>query len=553
MSPWLLPLADELAAKGVPSSWDLPSVASALAHVLGKQLPMVAARETAIRALKERLQHLWLEQEDQARQWVAKQKQHVSCIQASPSEELAQVLLAFVEWEVNHRIAKPLFSNWRAVVWRSKEPSDTWYALNDRIDVTHLQPWLREYAGCLTAQTGMGGTAAPSQQPHQELTARLDQALETLASETQSNIQALQEMLGARLANVEALTSEHTANLEALHGESTGLVEQFQELTSEVAASSAAVSKPDLQMLLENAILKDRCEQFKQQLEKAEAAAASKAHELKALWVESATYKERCEQLAGQLAKAEQRISQLQKRHANGSLVSPGPCGSLRAACSNDDQNLAEQLGYAFVDDDLASSILSRASWFSVKPDCFMVDALFRTRSCGIDFFMMGKDLMKGSQVLAADDETILEIVKTPTVCPSSEVVDLHAGRATLRVTPDHLVLVPNPHDELGTGIYVKAGSLTEGDLVMLDSGEPVALTGVEIQAIEGEVLKIVFEPDLPVAVFSCPPCILSKGYRKPPTRRSFTRKKANKATNQSGVEDDGRASIPNTAGAYTD
>ena len=67
------------------------------------------------------------------------------------------------------------------------------------------------------------------------------------------------------------------------------------------------------------------------------------------------------------------------------------------------------------VDDGVASSsALSCSSWFSVKPDCFMPDAIFKTRTGGIEHFERGSELQKGSQVVAGDDETILEVCEKP-------------------------------------------------------------------------------------------------------------------------------------------
>ena len=197
------------------------------------------------------------------------------------------------------------------------------------------------------------------------------------------------------------------------------------------------------------------------------------------------------------------------------------------------------------------ASVLSSSSWFLVKQHCFMMDAIFKTRSYSMDFFVMGKDLTIGSQVVAGDDETLLKVAKTPEVCHATEVILLKAGVASLQVTKDHLIQVPTL-DLDGSTRYAQAGTLRHGDMVMLDSGEPVALTSVEPKSVECEVLKIVFEPDLPVAVFSCPPCILSKGHKKkPPTRRGGMCQRVIPTQSQARPVDG--ASIPITAGEYMD
>ena len=111
-------------------------------------------------------------------------------------------------------------------------------------------------------------------------------------------------------------------------------------------------------------------------------------------------------------------------------------------------------------------------------------------------------------------------MAKTPEICDASEVVELQAGAAILRVTPDHLVKVADPKGEAEESLYLAAGQLKAGDLVVLDSGEAAALSSVVLRREACQVLKVVFEPDLPVAVFSRPTCILSLGHkRKPPIR----------------------------------
>ena len=112
-------------------------------------------------------------------------------------------------------------------------------------------------------------------------------------------------------------------------------------------------------------------------------------------------------------------------------------------------------------------------------------------------------------------------MAKTPEICDASEVVELQAGAAILRVTPDHLVQVADPKGEAEESLYLAAGQLKAGDLVVLDSGEAAALSSVVLRREACQVLKVVFEPDLPVAVFSRPTCILILGHkRKPPIRR---------------------------------
>ncbi|CAE7326845.1 unnamed protein product [Symbiodinium sp. CCMP2592] len=292
---------------------------------------------------------------------------------------------------------------------------------------------------------------------------------------------------------------------------------------------------------------------MKLRLDRAEAELCRKTAENQRLLVESATFRERCRTVAHHPQSLREERGGAAARAATSATMRPR--GMEASSDSSQDSDSAERMGFTVVDDS-ASSVLSHSSWFSVKPHCFGTDAIFRTRSCGIDFFLMGKDLVKGSRVLAADNETILEVAAAPEVFQETAGFDLQAGNAALRVTADHLVLVPDPQAESGNGIYVRAGNLKEGDFVMLDSWEPVRLTGMDPWLAEREVLKVVFQPDLPVAVFSCPPCILSKGHKKQQTRRGGMRHVKSRGAGAGAANDqaeDGQNSIPQTQGAYTD
>ena len=346
------------------------------------------------------------------------------------------------------------------------------------------------------------------------------------------------------------------SQVQALQDEIAVTKKQCQQLTE---ASGISLGADLRTLLIESATYKERSEQMSKQLDKAEAELARRASENQRLLVENATLKERCKMLT--VPRPAEGGRGDESSHVRG--ISPvlhpqrvprGPAGI--EVFASQDSGLAERMGYTLIEDDGASassvSVLSQSSWFCVKPNCFVLDTIFRTRSCGIDFFLMGKDLTKGSRVVAADDETILEVTTAPEVCKATDGFDLHAGGATLRVTADHMVLVPDPHGVSDKGLYVKAGDLKEGDLVLVDSWEPVPLTRKVPWSAEFEVLKIIFQPDLPVAVFSCPPCILSKGHKKKTTRRGGMRH----AKGSGATEDqtaDGHCSIPNTRGDYMD
>ena len=189
-----------------------------------------------------------------------------------------------------------------------------------------------------------------------------------------------------------------------------------------------------------------------------------------------------------------------------------------------------------------------------------MPDAIFKTRSGDIEHFLRGRDLRKGSRVVAGDGETIVEVCEAPVLSQAKRFVRLQAGAAMLEVTAEHPVQVPAADDGMddgeggGSKRYVEAGKLNKGDLVMLDAGKPAALTSVESESGDCEVLKLAFKPNLSVAVFSSPPCILSKGANsKPDPRRGKKCRSRGQRAKGEETADDGRASVPNTAGTSTE
>ncbi|OLP91011.1 Carnosine synthase 1 [Symbiodinium microadriaticum] len=335
------------------------------------------------------------------------------------------------------------------------------------------------------------------------------------------------EEFATRLQAAEAEASEHAKTKERLARAEADAAEQRlekQRLEMENLSLKAG-SQQSTEMHVEKAVLQDRCEQLQQQLAEARG-------QLEVLWVERGMYQERLRQLAEMNKKQESR------HHRHPAFHPPGPAPSQES-------DLAEQLGYSLVDEDVAS-VLSGSSGCSLQQNCFMLNALFK---CRMDVFREGSDLQIGSQVLAGDGETVLEVVEIKEA-RATEVVDLKAAGATLLVTPDHPVPIPNAEGKAGGHHCLPAGKLKVGDFVMNSSGEPVALTTAETLAMECKVLKIVFKPDLPVAVFPNPSsCILSKGQKKSQKRRSVRGR-----GQQAADPIDEGASIPDTAaGEYTD
>eukprot|EP00439_Symbiodinium_sp_Y106_P074241 s633_g14.t1 len=363
-----------------------------------------------------------------------------------------------------------------------------------------------------------------SQQESRELSNRLA-AAEAQVSGKAAALQAAQsesakskercEEPAARATAAESAVSEMRQQLRQLQEERGKCQEHCEELANRLKAEASKQAQVEVQRpgegrswqavptaearneaeAQEKAVLQERCEQLRQQLAKAEAERSGMLGQMQVLWEERGMYKERIRQLEHQLGEAQNQKQAPASHQSSGARSGHAPhCEApVDEASSSQERDLAEQLGYSLVDDDgTSSSVLSCSSW----------------------------DLKKGSQVVAGDDATILEVAKTPEICDASEVVELQAGAAILRVTPDHLVKVADPKGEAEESLYLAAGQLKAGDLVVLDSGEAAALSSVVLRREACQVLKVVFEPDLPVAVFSRPTCILSLGHkRKPPIR----------------------------------
>ena len=358
-----------------------------------------------------------------------------------------------------------------------------------------------------------------------------------------------------RLSQAEADAAARRVDVERLQEESRSYQERCQQV--EVARRASAEepgSMAELQLEKEKAVLQDRCEQLRQQLQqtsaKAEAERSAVLGQLLDLREERGTHKERICELERQLR--EGKKPEQASHHSNSQHVHPSIFVSS-VASSEEEPDLAELFGYRFVDEDRAS-ILSGSSQSSVEQNCFMLDSMFKVR---LDVFRAGRDIQKGSQVVAGDGKTVVEVVEIKEA-QATEVVDLRVGTDMLRVTPDHRVQVPDLSGQVGRRFYREAGELKQGDLVMIAPGQPVALTGAETHPMECKVLKIVFQPDLPVPVFSGPTCILSKGHEKKSRggRRGGMCQRGKEASDPAdGAFDPTEgASIPDTAaGEYMD
>ena len=529
----------------VPEAWPLTTVLDAWAVVFfrysfGDSAVKGGLRE-AEKALVSRLEELWASRPQEAERWFAEHLK-LYCQRKldgrTEEEQLAVVLWRHCSCKSQDKIhfsaAGLVAALWpcgvfvcsstkgharRLLAARARGQAE---AKRRRLEAA-VEPQGAEAAELHTAREECG-----------ELKARLAVAT--------SELQAVREELGESreecaklkeaLATAETASLQQASELQASREEVVQCQNELQEVREEnrqlqgrcerlemQAATSPGASgdAPDLQtVLVEQAVHRDRCEQLQQHLVKAETEALARMAEIRKLCEEKGMYKGQCHQLQRQLETQAHR-----PQDTAGRLLDPmatahphGPGLAEEASASQDPgSNANVEMGYILVEDGTSS----------VDDDCFMADAMFLRRDEKSNYIVVqGKHLMFGNLVLAGDGKTPLKVLFAQVSRKATQVIHLQAGAATLQVTPDHLVQVPGVNGELDSDRFLKAGSLKKGDKVVLDCGKVVELASVDpYEDAHCEVLKIVFSPDLPVATFSKPPCILSLGQKaSAPIRR---------------------------------
>ncbi|CAE7541754.1 unnamed protein product [Symbiodinium sp. CCMP2592] len=588
-----------------PAGWDLATVIDAFVELaVYGAASYHAARAREVVSL--RLVELWASQPEEAEAWLERCRERFAT--ELDGKEAGQQLLG--EALLRHGAAehdKYGSNHWRfseAGLLRGelrpaaqRERLTAWY-----LQHPHIRDRCRELAEQLVTAEESSETARKRQKLEQETSER-----RRLEAELQTSQEECRDLRN-RLAAAEAQVSSKDAELRTAQSESAGLKEQCESFATRAAAGEAAVTEMQMElgqlqeehskcqehyeelakcmeaeakeilrrlqedkrsyqdrehcpqaeahpawaeeagskaeMQLQKAVLEGRCEQLRQQLVKAEAKLdLMQGARSKVEWQlekENAVLQERCEQLQQQLAKTEGQTSRLLEEKGMYQERLRGLEDKLTTLTKAHLQwdPFAGCLSVTASDDGSSSS----------EPHCFVLDAIFRTRLYDTDYFIMGRDLKMGSQVVAGNGKTILTVTSPPKICDATEIVHLQAGDASLDVTPDHRVQVPDATGEWDENLYRPAGALKTGDLVMLDSGEPAELTDAKTLPMECSVVKIRLDPHLPVAVFSRPACIVSLPFPKKKNRRGRPPSHTKGDGGSSGESMDGGASIPSTA-----
>ncbi|CAE7396435.1 unnamed protein product [Symbiodinium sp. CCMP2456] len=168
----------------------------------------------------------------------------------------------------------------------------------------------------------------------------------------------------------------------------------------------------------------------------------------------------------------------------------------------------------------------------SPEPCCFLQESLFLAEDKRT--YIQGFDLHLGCKISAADG-SVIRVRKVPELHRVDKTLNLRAGSAVLPCTPDHRITLP-------TGDTVPADTLRIGQEVMVQN-TPTQLTSIELSYVPVNVLKLAFDPDLPVEVLVPPPAIQSKGTAKKALRRSLVGRRGSPE----------EPSIPDTEAEYQD
>lgn len=258
---------------------------------------------------------------------------------------------------------------------------------------------------------------------------------------------------------------------------------------AELRSENHALMAQNSELRKKEAVWRERTQQQQNQLEHLEQLKAQMEQQLAELRAE------RSADLRAQMQSAQLRSAELQKENA-----------TLKERCFQKDwcmKKILEQLenvrgeapevcaggtGDRPWEDDV-SIVSDLSSWVCVassQPCFFLADATFKTPSGQA---LQAWQLCKGSELLAADGHSVLEVLDHPQEVVANEVLELWAGDVILRVVPDHCIATP-------TGTK-KAKELRPGDLVTVD-GHPAALIQVETKSMScpAPAIKVIMGPD---------------------------------------------------------
>ncbi|CAE7483096.1 unnamed protein product [Symbiodinium pilosum] len=149
---------------------------------------------------------------------------------------------------------------------------------------------------------------------------------------------------------------------------------------------------------------------------------------------------------------------------------------------------------------DVSSWVCVPNSGFSV----FVAGTMLKAKVGQAFEYLQAKDLRKGAQIVASDDQTLLEVLDGPEVQSSDEIVELWTGDRLLRVDRQQQFLVATDEEAAATSQASPAEKLHPGDWIKVN-GRFTRLVGVDIRAPAEKVpaVRLDLSPSLPAATFS--------------------------------------------------
>ena len=395
----------------VPAGWRLATVIDAFAHLAGLYF-YNPKPDRAREALSRRLVDLWAAQPAEAQAWLSRCQERFATElagEATRTELLCEALRRHGAAEdYKYGCDKWRFSEagllrgepWGsaaegecAVAWHLEQPHfyDRCWELAERLRLAESRKTAgkRQKREDETAERQrLEAELHTSQEEGRELRNRLAAAEAQLHSAKVETAKH-KEHCAPRATSAESAAEKMRQELGQLQDEHGKCQERCQELASRLEAAEAAVSKQKGRLAqeerqgcqacmalakeeAEKAVLQEQCEQLRQQLKetsaKAEAERSAMLGRMQVLREElKDMHKHRIRELELQQREARDLVG-----HANAETSHGQAAG------------LAEQLG------------------------CFMPDAIFKVQSCDAEYYLMSKDLKKGSHVASADGKAVL-------------------------------------------------------------------------------------------------------------------------------------------------
>jgi len=211
------------------------------------------------------------------------------------------------------------------------------------------------------------------------------------------------------------------------------------------------------------------------------------------------------------------RAENVKLQRENAALAEQAQLQQRRADRLHEENDQLRQGGYP----EMASNALAAdcdacsdvSSWVCVPcsdRNVFAAGTMLKAKVGQAFEYLQAKDLQKGAQILASDDQSLLEVLDSPETQTSLELLELSTEDRMLCVARQQLLLSapavgdPLQEDAASTAQACLAETLHPGDWIKVN-GRFSRLTRVEVRALaeEAELVQFDLSPSLPAATFS--------------------------------------------------